>query len=225
MQTSKFIFIVLTFAAISYNSKVAAQTRSQSQGKYLVLEELDKRVKLEKIPATNVISLQFTGNYQKHPEAYEQIYKYAIKNYSTTGGIIGVYPKDPDLFDDAHLTWEINLRILPGKPGAVSFPAEESGNPFSIRIPEDQQNSSLSVFKKPAKPFKIKTLEATEAVTLISDVGHISADGLALNAWISLNNYVQTGTTRTEFGAAKGEHMQIPVKIIVPVKKRAKETR
>jgi len=35
---------------------------------------------------------------------------------------------------------------------------------------------------------------------------------------------VQTGTTRTEFGSANQKSQLIPVKIIVPVKKRNRET-
>ena len=194
--------------------------------KYAILDSLDIRVKQEKLPATNVLSLAFSGNYQKHPEAYGQLNEYANKNYAFTGGIIGIYPQDPDLVsDESQLKWEITLRVLPGKAGTVNYSTANQKDPFEINIPQDVLSAPLSKLKTPEKPYVLKTLPETDAVTLVSDVAHIGQDGLAINAWIDLNNYVQIGTTRTEFGSANQKsQLLIPVKIIVPVKKRNRET-
>lgn len=230
MKTLQLLLISIVFVAASCLPKNPATNNSTTEQlqppkiNYDILDSLDKRVKLETIPATNVVSLKFSGNYQNHPEAYMQLSDYVNKNYATTGGVIGIYPQDPDLVDESKLTWEINLRVLPGKPGTTDYTSANEIDPFDIKIPEELFFAPLSKFKAPEKPYTIKQLESTKAVTLVSDVAHIGRDGLAINAWIDLNNYVQTNTTRIEFGAVKQKSMQIPVKIMVPVIKRTKET-
>jgi hypothetical protein len=226
MKKLQIILIALLLVASSCNTKKqdADKSLEQQKCKYAILDSLDTRVKQEKIPATNVLSLAFSGNYQKHPEAYGQLSEYANKNYAYTGGIIGIYPQDPDLVsDEAQLNWEITLRVLPGKAGAVNYSTANPKDPFETNIPQDVLSAPLSKLKIPEKPYILKTLPATDAVTLVSDVAHIGQDGLAINAWIDLNNFVQNGTTRTEFGSANQKSQLIPVKIIVPVKKRNRE--
>lgn len=230
MKNLKLILIGVVVAAAACNTKnqetsnSTEQQHDQTKRRYAILDSLDKRVIIEEIPATNVLSLGFSGNYKNHPEAYAQLSGYANKNYANAGGIIGIYPQDPDLVDDeSNLVWEITLRVLPGKPGPIKS-SSNAGHPFETNIPERDLSVPLSELKTPDKPFALKTLPATQAVTLISDVAHIAQDGLAMNAWIDLNNYVQTGITRTEFGSAEKKSMEIPVKIIVPVKRRTRET-
>jgi len=222
----KFLLVLIVFMAASCHSKRpdTGSGMETPKCKYGILDSLDSRVKNEHIPATNVLSLSFSGNYQKHPEAYGQLMGYASKHYAFTGGIIGIYPQDPDLIsDESQLQWEITLRVLPGQPGVVDNSKTASKNSFETTTPEGALSVPLSELKTPEKPYALKTLPPTEAITLVSDIAHIGRDGLAINAWIDLNNYVQTGTTRTEFGAANQESRLIPVKIIVPVRKRISE--
>jgi|ERR1700722_18919441 len=197
----------------------------QNTGKdrYDLLRELDQKVKIEEIPKTNIVSLNFTGSYQRHPEAYAKLSSYVMNNYVTVGTIIGIYPEDPDLVSEAKLTWKISLRILPKKPQHI---LNNSGNsdPFAIPATKELLSSPLSQFKTPKKPFTLEQLPPVTAVTLVTDVAHLGKYGLAINAWISMNNYVQTGTTRTEFGSSTAKSAEIPVKIIVPIKKRSRET-
>ncbi len=190
--------------------------------RYDLLRELDSRVKVEEVPATNVVSLEVIGGYQRHPEAYQQLVAYVSKNHRTVGAILGIYPHDPDLVEEDKLSWSISLRVLPGKPGAAPKRANEK-DPFAVNATNGELGAPLSSFATPQKPFLLEQLPAVTAVTLRSDVARIGKDGLALNAWIDMNNYVQTGTARTEFGNATQESQLIPVKIIVPVKKRTKE--
>ncbi len=192
--------------------------------RYSELRALDKRVKMEEIPATNVISLHFTGSYQKHPEAYGELAAYVAENYRTTGGVIGTYPQDPDLVEESRLTWDISLRILPSKGGKEKKSSDSPDAPFELKATTEELGAPLDAFRKPSLPFELRQLPAVSAVTLISDVAHIGTDGLLINAWITMNNYVQVGTTRTEFGSTTQASQAIPVKIVVPIKKRILET-
>jgi hypothetical protein len=207
------IFAALSLPAIAQNGK---------QDRYDLLRELDKRVKIEQIPATNIVSLNFRGNYSKHPEAYSKLNAYVRRNYATAGSVIGLYPEDPDVVPESRLTWKISLRVLPGKPNPL-MQTIKSEDPFTIPASKDSLAYPITKLKAPEKPFVIEQLPTVTAVTLITDVAHLGKDGLAINAWITMNNYVLIGTTRTEFGSTSGKSQIIPVKIIVPVKKRTRE--
>ena len=191
--------------------------------KYDILRELDRRVKIEEVPPLNIISLQFNGGYQKHPEAYQQLSSYVSKNYQVVGAILGIYPQDPDLVKEEELEWSISLRIVPKKTDKTLNEANEK-DPFVINATKEKLGVSLTSFALPQKPFRLEQLPPITAATLVSDVANIGKDGLAINAWIDMNNYVQTGPTRTEFGNATQESKLIPVKVYVPVKKRIRET-
>lgn len=227
MKLSANLLSVLVLCACTHvQSTDTGMTKAaeNEMDRYSQLRALDKRVKIEEIPATNVISLHFTGNYQKHPEAYGQLAAYVAENYRTTGGVIGTYPQDPDLVEESRLTWDISLRILPSKEGEEKKGPDSLDAPFELKATSEELSVPLNTFKKPSLPFELQQLPPISAVTLISDVAHIGTDGLLINAWTTMNNYVQVGTTRTEFGSATQASQAIPVKIIVPIKKRIMET-
>src|ERR1700733_11512267 len=121
---------ILLFAAIVFFA-MRGICQNTKTDRYEILRDLDRRVKIEQIPATNIISLKVSGSYENHPEAYGKLSAYVKLNYATTGSVIGLYPEDPDLVPEKKLTWKISMRILPGKPNPSSIQIDEP-EPFKI---------------------------------------------------------------------------------------------
>ena len=136
--------ILLLSATVFLSVQDFAQ--SSKQDRYEILRDLDKRVKIEQIPATNIVSLVFSGNYQKHPEAYGKLSVYVKSKYASVGSIIGLYPEDPDLVPEQKLTWKISMRVLPGKPNPAS-PQINRADPFKIPASKDSLAYPLSKLK------------------------------------------------------------------------------
>jgi len=226
MKVVTTILMGVALAAVSCTNQSIDQTQTDQKdqvnaSKYSILDSLDNRVKVEDIPSFNVLTLSYKGNYKNHPEAYGKLMQYAAQNYKTVGAIIGIYPQDPDLHPESELSWSISYRIIPGSPG-ISADSTQT-DPFAVNASLEELNVPLDKFQKPADPFVLVQLPATKALTLVSDVSQIGKDGLAINAWLDLNNFVQVGLTRTEFGTASEKGQPIPVRIIVPVKERTQE--
>jgi hypothetical protein len=187
-------------------------------GKYKMIDEVERKIKFENFPATNILYLKYKGSYQQHPEAFPKLTSYVEENYRTTGTCIGFYPFDPDAVELKNLQWEVGLRVIPGSPPQKH---EMQSDPFIVNASANELAASISRLKTPKHPFGIKTIPAVQAVTLETIVANSAVNGLAMNAWLTINGYVQTAPTRMEFAmATTKDPMLIPVKIIIPVVKR-----
>ena len=224
------VTLILAFAIFSFTSCANKKDQSEKQptyvkvtdtitNKYRVIEEISKRIKFENIPATNVLYIKYVGSYRQHPEAFPKLQDYAFANYAAVGNCLGFYPFDPDAVAEADLRWEVAIRIIPGAPSAMMM--HEMGNdPFHLDAGTEQLSAPLSKLKKPSSNFALKTLPAVTAITVTTIVEKAGIDGLAMNAWLTLNGYVQTGTARMEFAMQEKDPMKVPVKISIPVVKR-----
>lgn len=199
----------------------AKYNRDTLYNKYGVIEEIGKRIQFEKIPATNVLYVKYTGNYRKHPDAFPKLQDYAYANYAAVGNCIGLYAYDPDIVAEADLTWEVAIRIVPGAPsGNMMHDMKMDNDPFHLDASPAQLGAQLSEFRSPATNFAIKTLPPVTAITVTTIVEKAGIDGLAMDAWLTINGYVQTGVARMEFAMVDKNPMKIPVKISIPVVKR-----
>jgi hypothetical protein len=213
----------LTADKAGQNNQITFNDSFSPFKKYEVIEELNKRIKIENYPRTNVVYFTITGSYQKHPEAFSNLMDYVLQNYRYAGVCLGFYPEDPDTVSEQKLKWQIGIRVIPGQPEKIidSTMTNMSRDPFAIMASKEELGAPLSQLKHTLEPFFIRTLQPFQAVTLITNVESTSRDGLALNAWIILNGYVQTAPTIMEYAMMKTDPLKIPTKIVIPVTKRS----
>jgi len=143
--------------------------------------------------------------------------QYVGKNYRAVGACFGIYLKDPDAVKVSELRWEIGVRVVPREPLCYgkNLPIEELPNVSDARL-----RQTLAQMKQPEAPYKRKILEGATAAVVDSTVARAAQDGLAMTPWAPRNGYVQTGPARMEYLSHEGTPTEMPVKIIVPVKKR-----
>lgn len=221
------VFAVFCFTSCINKKEQSAKEPTALKGtdsiynKYRVIEEIGKRIKFENIPATNVVYVKYTGSYRQHPEAFPKLQNYAYTNYAAIGNCLGFYPFDPDAVAEKDLNWEIAIRIIPGAPSGMMMHEMETGNdPFHLDVDAEQLGAPLSKLKKPSANFALKTLPSITAIAVTTTVEKAGIDGLAMNAWLTINGYAQTGTARMEFAMQEKDPMKVPVKINIPVAKR-----
>lgn len=205
-----------------------------------IASDVDKRLRVERIPATNILYLETAGSYDKHPQIIGQLLQFAQRNYATAGVMFGIYPVDPDSVGvpfakqqqkpgerplpvsptiEKKLVWGVAIRVIPGQPG-TSRRDSESSDPFFVSATEAELTKALPSLKQAKSPFKLQRLRETTAIVLETDVNRSPADGLALNAWMVKNGYVQTGATRMEMAMNSTDPMNALAKIVIPAVKR-----
>jgi hypothetical protein len=208
----------------------------------LAVEDVGHRVKLETVPATNVVYLPMTGSYDQHPAALAKLFGYATKAYAVTGPLFGIYPVDPDSVgmpfatgqgsrpDTAtptdgpkpqpqKLEWGVAIRVVPGAPRNSPM-ARPGTDVFFINAEPKALLEPLQNFSRPEEPFKLLRLEETAALVLDSTVERTPQDGLMLWDWAIRTGYVQTAPTRMEYGMVKTDPLKTPTRILLPVLKR-----
>ena len=230
-----YFLIVLPLALTA--SLVSTRTPSATQQEDY-RSAVAKRVKIEKIPATNVISLPTSGNYEQHPQVVGRLIKYVSEYYATAGPVFGIYPVDPDtvgvpfptvetgqsnapdqLRNASKLPWEVCIRVLPGRPNKDRL-TNQAGDPFRVEATEQSLRQPIAQLTKPQAPFKLKQLPEITAAVLESDIVHTPKDGLALNVWVIENGYVQIAPVRMEYALNTADPTKATTRIIVPVIKR-----
>jgi hypothetical protein len=206
--------------------------------------DISSRVKVERIPAANIIYLEVKGNYDKHQEAFPQLVDYALANYRIAGACFGIYPIDPDAVGEkfakvqqtggkdqrsvqrnpsikdheSKLIWFVALRIAPGAPSLKH--EKRSEDPFAVDATESELKAPQNKLHRAKAPFQIKQLPEITALVMESTVKTSPVDGMAMFKWMLDNGYVQVGATRMEIGLGTERLGDTVTKIIIPVKKR-----
>lgn len=162
-----------------------------------------------------IICREVAGPYDLSPKYFAQLSKYADERYRAAGGLLGMYPVDPDAVSSPdQLKWFVAQQVIEGAPlglGSSAMPQRHS--PLeTARIRKQLQS--------PQGPYKLSIIPEQTVAVIRSTIGRAVSDGLSMFPWMARNGYVQIAPTRMEFLATKGKVATIPVRIIVPIKKR-----
>jgi hypothetical protein len=222
MKKFLFVIVVATLAACHQNTDtngVKEVTIKDTCAKYHLIDEISARIKFENLSACNILFSEHKGSYQQHPDAFPKLMEYAYKNYHPIGVCMGLYPDDPDAIAEVDLKWKVGIRVLPLKQNGQ--PSDfKSEDPFAVNATMEELSIPVTDLTKPKSPYELETLPKVSVIYVVTTVEKAGIDGLAMNAWLTINGYVQTGTTRMEFAMQKVEPMKMPVKISIPVVKR-----
>lgn len=214
-----FILVTVVFSACNTgHDKATVPASDTTCSKYLLLEEIGKRIKFEEQQSSNFLYAEYNGNYNQHPTAIPELMGYAFKNYKPAGPCIGLYPQDPDATPENELHWQVGIRVTPMEKTSSQ---KGSDDPFAINVATEELTIPLEKLKAPGEPYKLKVLPSVQVISVVTTVGKAAQDGLAMNAWLIINGYVQTATTRMQFAMVQNKDpMSTPVKISIPVTKR-----
>ena len=177
-----------------------------------------KSVRLQKFPATWALVRDVKGSYGRHEVVFREMMQYVGENYRALGDCFGIYPMDPDAVKQGELSWQVGVRIVPGKPLGFGERVEFSDGAMRAAMNLKADRKKL---KSAAAPYRIVLIEAAEAAVVESTVADSAKDGLAMFRWMAENSRVQVAPTRMEYLSHEGAPNQIKTRIIVPVEKRA----
>jgi pimeloyl-ACP methyl ester carboxylesterase len=155
----------------------------------------DDRIHVERIDGGTTLMRDIAGDYSQHPKVFIALMAVRDRLFTPVGACFGIYPQDPDAVESpAELHWEIGVRVSP--------------------------RAAAKKLTAPPKPYRIAKLPAIDAAVIETNVQTAAIDGLAMFRWMAEHGYVQVAPTRIEYLSHEGSPMLLPVKIIVPVKKR-----
>lgn len=162
-----------------------------------------------------IICREVSGAYSLSPTYFGQLSRYADTRYRVAGGFFGIYPVDPDAVSSAgQLKWLVAQQVIGGTAlglGSSALPRRYSAS------------EAVAVLRglPPARnPYKLLIIPEQTVALIRSTIGRAGMDGLSMYPWMARNGYVQVGPTRMEFLATTGSPSAIPVRIIVPIKRR-----
>jgi len=151
-------------------------------------------ISIQMTPEQTLISKAMVGDYSQHSTEFKRLFEFAQKNITGATHGIGIYPQDPDAVGMQTVEWTIGLVLSPDP----TRPA--IGN---------------------ITPYRVQVLPVTLSAVVETTMGKAESDGLYLLGWLPKSGYVQTGPTRMEYmGNTPGADN--PVRILVPLKKRAR---
>jgi DNA gyrase inhibitor GyrI len=172
-------------------------------------------VKVVKIRASVAVVRTVRGSYSQSPKVMEEMMRYVHTNFRAVGDCFGIYPDDPDKVAAADLKWTVGVRVTTGEPMGY-------GHTASMKEIEGKDPAAIQKqLKAPKQPYSISLIPGGEVAVIQTSVRNAGKDGLYMFKWMAENGYVQIHPTRMEYLSHKGPPMQIPVRIVVPVKKRA----
>ncbi len=155
----------------------------------------DDRIHIERVSGGQALIRDVRGSYAQHPKMFAELMALREKLFAAVGACFGIYPDDPDAVENASdLHWQIGVRVAPAARG-----------------------QKLAI---PPRPYRLASLADVEAAVIETNVKTAGIDGLAMFRWMAEHGYVQTAPTRIEYLSHDGDAMLLPVKIVVPVRKR-----
>ncbi|MEQ8906863.1 hypothetical protein [Ekhidna sp.] len=184
--------------------------------KFQAINDIGEKIQIEDIPESNILFIQYRGDYSQHPKALTELMNYVGENYRIVGTCLGIYPFDPDAVPSDSLVWDVGIRVIPGDPAMV----HEDGDTFQVRASEEELSVPLDDLKYPEAPYQLKKIGSTKAITVETIVENAGKEGLAMDAWLTMHGYVQVAPTIMEYAMVDVEPTKVPVKIIIPVKER-----
>jgi hypothetical protein len=162
-----------------------------------------------------IICRNVSGVYSLSATYFGQLSKYTDAHYRVAGPFFGMYPVDPDAVSSPReLKWSVAQQVIEGS-------ALDSGSSAPPRHYSASEAAAVLRGLPPAKtPYKLLIIPEQTVAWIHSTIGKAGRDGLSMFPWMAHNGYVQVGPTRMEFLATNGNPNAIPVRIIVPIKRR-----
>ena len=187
------LIVAVLAAAMILALPLSAQDKSVEEAK----EAFKTDVEITKIQAFSYCTVEMTGSYEQHPDAFMKLYTAAGQQGLPMNEVpFGIYYNSPDDADEKDLKWEIG------------FP-----------IPKDKDVQAPLV-KKEWKYTMVAQQEFTGAI----DSDEMRAVYITMFEWIGMNGYELDGPMMERFlntpmPNEKGEYIG-KIQIVYPVKKK-----
>jgi hypothetical protein len=159
-------------------------------------------VRVTNLPAQSIMVRTITGSFRQHatlvPEMLAHARSIGLRD-AARGGILGIYPMDPDAVDnEKDLEWYLALTAPPNATAAklAVSPGMLANN---VRADFGTLESKALTLPHPADNAPFHMAPIVEGTAIVAEVGYpeMAAVGSSMMEFMVRNNMVQTAPTRT----------------------------